>query len=244
MINLFSDFGASDLYLGQVKAAIRRIDPQVTIIDLLHDAPALDVEAASHLLAALLLYHPAAVTLAVVDPGVGGTRRPLAIETASGWLVGPDNGLLSVVAARASGSRIHEIIWRPAHLSATFHGRDLFAPVAAMLANQTLPKNALREIGLLEVNFGAADLAQVIYIDHYGNALTGLRAGNVRQISKVVCEATPLDSARSFSDVPAGQAFWYENSLGLVEIAVNRGNAARALDLEIGTAVTLLPEMR
>jgi S-adenosylmethionine hydrolase len=244
MINLFSDFGASDIYPGQVKAAIRRIDPHVAIIDLLHDAPAFDVEAASHLLAALLAHHPAAVTLAVVDPGVGGTRRPLAIETASGWLVGPDNGLLSVIAARASQSRIHEILWRPAHLSATFHGRDLFAPVAAMLAIQNLPQNALRERASLEVNFGEADLAQVIYIDHYGNALTGLRACNLKTDKKVVCQATQLNFARCYSDVPAGQAFWYENSLGLVEIAVNRGNAARALGLEVGTAVTLLPEMR
>ncbi|MBU3737251.1 MAG: SAM-dependent chlorinase/fluorinase, partial [Methylobacterium sp.] len=219
-------------------------DPHAAIIDLLHDAPAFDVEAASHLLAALLTHQPAAVTLAVVDPGVGGIRRPLAIETTSGWLVGPDNGLLSVIAAQGSGSRIHEILWRPGHLSATFHGRDLFAPVAARLANQSLPQNALREIASLDVNFGDADLAQVIYIDHYGNALTGLRACNVRQDRKVVCQAVPLNFARCFSDVPAGQAFWYENSLGLVEIAVNRGHASRALNLEVGTAVTLLPEMR
>ena len=240
MINLFSDFGASDIYLGQMKAAVIRTAPEIQMIDLLHDATAFNVQAAAHLLAALLLKNPADVTLAVVDPGVGGPRRPLAIETEFGWLVGPDNGLLSVVAARSSRVRIHEILWRPSHLSSTFHGRDLFAPIAAQIAIDRLPLGALCEIPSLAVSFGDQDMAQVIYIDHYGNAMTGIRVGGAGIHGKLRCRDNLLTSARCFSDVPAGQAFCYENSLGLMEIAVNGGSAAEALGLMVGMEINVV----
>lgn len=237
MINLFSDFGSSDIYVGQMKAAIWRIDPTMPLIDLLHDAADFDIEGGAHLLAALWSNAPAEVTVAVVDPGVGGQRRPIAIETDAGWLIGPDNGLLSVAAARTGGVRMYEIQWQPQVLSDTFHGRDLFAPVAAMIVAGRRTELGLQEISALEHDFGGADLARVIYIDHYGNVLTGMQASKVARNGFIQINHAVLGSARCFSDVPKGTAFWYENSLGLIELAVNGGNAAKLLRLELGATV-------
>ena len=134
MILLFTDFGSADLYVGQVKAVLEQHAPAVRVIDLLHDAPAYDIHAAAHLLAALADYQPSdCVVMAVVDPGVGSSRQALAMEADGRWYVGPDNGLLSVVAARAKTCRFWRITWTPPRLSKSFHGRGLFAPVTAML---------------------------------------------------------------------------------------------------------------
>jgi S-adenosyl-L-methionine hydrolase (adenosine-forming) len=240
VILLFTDFGSRDMYVGQVKAVLTRSAPDVQVIDLLHEAPNYEACLSAHLLAALSVAIPASsVTVAVVDAGVGGARRPIVIEVGGCWYVGPDNGLLSVVAARAKCYRAWEIIWRPQNLSNSFHGRDLFAPIAAMLAqNEWWPK-ALVEIDHLGVVFNDADFPKVIYIDHYGNALTGLRAANVPHSAKFISGNYQLGYARVFSEAPAGVPFWYENSIGLVEIAMSRGNAAMQLGLALGSQILL-----
>lgn len=235
---LFTDYGAADLYVGQVKAQLARHAPDVPVIDLLHDAPAFNVRAGAHLLAALAAQIPyASVTLAVVDPGVGGARNAVAVDIGGSWFVGPDNGLLSVLAARADSSAVWRITWQPESMAPSFHGRDLFAPVAAALARtDSLGGKAVRVAGLT-VDFGAGDLAEVIYVDHYGNAFTGLRAHALTHETRVVAGARTLDYARVFSAVPRGSVFWYANSLGLVEIAGNACSAAAQLGLAIGQAV-------
>lgn len=239
---LFTDFGAGDIYVGQMKAAMLAAAPRLTLIDLLHDAPAFDVEAAAHLLSACSRHFPAdSVFLAVVDPGVGGTRDPVVVKADDAWFVGPDNGLLSVVAARASAVEVHSITWRPAELSASFHGRDLFGPLAARLAAHAVPQTCLRPKLRLDCSFSADDRHHVIYVDHYGNVMTGIRASGIGPDAKLHAGSVVLSGARTFGDVPADTCFWYANSIGLVEIAANRGQAARQLRLHIGDPVRFVP---
>jgi S-adenosyl-L-methionine hydrolase (adenosine-forming) len=147
--------------------------------------------------------------------------------------VGPDNGLLSLVWHRARRRRCWRIAWRPARLSASFHGRDLFAPVAAALATRRIPQRWLSAKPRPDVLLADADLARIIYIDHYGNAVTGLRANPKDRV--LSAGGRLLRHARTFEE--ARSPFWYENSMGLVEIAAPRANAARALRLRIGSRV-------
>jgi S-adenosylmethionine hydrolase len=242
MIFLFTDFGAADLYVGQVKSALHQVAPETRVVDLLNAAPAFNVKAAAHLLAALAARVPAgSVTLAVVDPGVGGARSPVAVLADDRWFVGPDNGLVSVAAARAKKADVFTIGWKPPSLAASFHGRDLFAPVAGMLARGDRKAAKLQGKARLAQSLGADDLAEVIYVDHYGNAMTGLRASAVPRKARLVVEGRWIERARVFSDVPTGGIFWYENSLGLVEVAENAGSAAVTLGLRIGQAVGVEP---
>jgi S-adenosylmethionine hydrolase len=234
-IFLFTDFGAADIYVGQVKAVLAREAPAIPIIDLLHEAPAFNVRAGAHLLAALAAQIPAgSVTLAVVDPGVGGARAAVALEIDGRWFVGPDNGLVSVLAARAAKTSVWRITWEPANLGPSFHGRDLFAPIAAALARGEFPAGKAVRADRLQVEFGATDLGEIVYIDHYGNAYTGLRAQPLPHDTRIVAGGASLVYARVFSAAPPGGTFWYANSLGLVEIAGNGCSAAEALGLAVG----------
>ncbi|PTB22026.1 hypothetical protein C9I57_05300 [Trinickia symbiotica] len=243
MIALFTDFGADDIYVGQMKVALLRHAAAGTpIVDVLHEVPNFDARAGAHLLAALRAWYPdGTVFLCVIDPGVGSERGAVVVQADSQWFVGPDNGLLSVVAARASRTRAWRVTWRPAGLSASFHGRDLFAPMAAWVSvagdADRLPLDKLEAMSGLDVQFGEGDLAEAIYVDHYGNVLTGLRAKALSTDARLRVGSTDVAYARVFAEVAAGQAFWYVNSIGLVEIAVNRGSAAALLGVGVGDPV-------
>lgn len=238
MIVLFTDFGSDDPYVGQMKAVLLQHGVQVPIIDLLHCVPNFAVEAGAHLLAALAVRFPVGtVFVAVVDPGVGSARPAVVVEADGRYFVGPDNGLLAVVAARAASLCTWRVVWRPDCLSSSFHGRDLFAPVAARIASGDSLADALEATDGLVHTAPADDLPRVIYIDHYGNAMTGVRAANLPVQASLLVAGFRLRAARVFSSVPEGQAFWYENSIGLVEIAVNRGSAAAVLGLAVGLPV-------
>src|SRR5688572_11349782 len=235
MIFLFTDFGATDIYVGQVKAVLHQRAPGVPIVDLLHDAPPFNVKAGAHLLAALAARLPrGSVTLAVVDPGVGGEREAVAVNADGRWFVGPDNGLISVLAARAAGVEAYSIGWKPESLTASFHGRDLFAPVAAILAGDQRKSAKLKKV-TLAVTFGPDDLAEIIYADHYGNLVTGVRAASVPRDWTLAINGHELAYARVYSDVPPGQLFWCENSLGLVEFAANAASAQELLGFAPGS---------
>lgn len=237
-IVLFTDFGSADVYVGQVKAVLARHAPGAEVVDLLHDVPAYSVRAGAHLLDALKDFFPAgSVFLAVVDPGVGSVREALILEADERHYVGPDNGLLSVIGARAVKRRWWRILRRPRALSESFHGRDLFAPVAALLAAGKLTHGEREEIVTPATELGANDAAEIIYIDHYGNACTGLRAGSAPREAILVAGGSRLSYARVFYAAPRGVGFWYKNSYGLVEIAVNLGSAAQLLGLSIGDEV-------
>jgi len=235
-IVFFSDFGFGDIYVGQVKGELQRLAPPIPVIDLLHEAPAFKVRASAHLLAALAgRFAPDSIFLAVVDPGVGGPRNAVVMQADGRWYVGPDNGLLSVVAARALKGSCARILWRPDLMSDSFHGRDLFAPIAAHLAVQgSLPRDWIEHRDGLEIEFGGDDLPEIIYIDHYGNAQSGIRASGIPRDAVLIIGDRRIHYAQVFSAAEVGRAFWYENSLGLVEIAVNRASASQALGLKIG----------
>ena len=242
MIVLFTDFGADDIYVGQLKAALLKdLSSSRIIVDLLHSVPPFQVRAGAHLLAALQSRFPdGAVFLAVVDPGVGTARDAVILQADDKWYVGPNNGLLSVLSARAAKSRTWRIVWRPQALSASFHARDLFAPVAALIAENNLAADRIQELEALHVQFGPDDLPEVIYIDHYGNALTGIRATSVARTDAIVVRGHRISYARVFAEAPAGGAFWYENSIGLVELAADRAVAARRLGIEVGDTVSVI----
>lgn len=244
MIILFTDFGAGGPYVGQMKAVLAQYAPTVPVIDLLNEAPRFDITASAHLLAAYVNSFPAdSVFLGVVDPTVGSAERsPVIVKVDGRWFVGPGNGLFDVVAARGDDVQCLEITWRPELLSHSFHGRDLFAPVAARLARGELP---LAEIIPSYIpSIATDDLCQIIYIDHYGNAITGVRAARLKHSSKLLIGEALLTHARIFSEVTIGQAFWYENANGLVEIAVNQGHAAKLLVLKVGDAFTIDSELQ
>jgi len=247
MIVLFTDFGVSGPYVGQMKAVLHQTAPGVPIVDLLHEAPAFDPRLSAYLLAAYAREFPEdAVFVCVVDPGVGSTRRPVIARVGGRDFVGPDNGLLHTVIDHAGPetTRAWEIGWRPERLSDSFHGRDLFAPVAGRLAAGAAPE----ESGILATPIEAAsltrpgwpsDLGEIICIDPYGNLITGIRADGIGPDAMIEAGGRRIGYARTFSEVPIGDAFWHHNSNGLVEIAVNQAPAAQVLALDLGDAVGL-----
>jgi S-adenosyl-L-methionine hydrolase (adenosine-forming) len=236
---LFTDYGWQDPYVGQVKAVMAREAPGVAVIDLLHAVPDFNPHAGAQLLAALASTIAAgSVFFCVVDPGVGANRDGLVVEADGRWFVGPDNGLLSV-AARARQHRAWHIRWRPESLSESFHGRDLFAPIAAWIAAGKFPSDKLALIAEPNIQFDAADLARIIYIDHFGNAWTGIRGGLADSTASLDIKGKLLPWRRVFAAADKGELFWYQNSIGLIEIAANRGNAAALLDLRVGDPVRL-----
>jgi S-adenosyl-L-methionine hydrolase (adenosine-forming) len=242
IIVLFTDFGLEGPYIGQVKTVLHQIAPGVLVVDLFADLPAAKPQPAAYLLAAYVeWFPPGTVILAIVDPGVGGKRAAVVLEADTRWYVGPDNGLLELVTRRADHTRSWEISVPPEELSASFHGRDLFAPVAGLLARGDPPEGRLRPAEVLRRPDWPDDLPEVVYIDRFGNAMTGLRAAPLPDRARLAAAGRVLTRRRTFSDVPVGQAFWYENSNGLAEIAVNAGRADATLGLAVGSPVTILP---
>ena len=264
-ITFLSDYGYEDEFAGVCRAVIARIAPDAPVIDLTHGIEGHGIERGAEVLANALPYTPAGVHLAVVDPGVGSPRRALAVSTATEErvLVGPDNGLLwpaieqlggAVEAVDVSLSR-----FRLEPISATFHGRDVFAPVAAHLARGASLADAGDAIAAdslvrLETSQPVIEadrvLAHVVSLDGFGNASldladrhlpeTGLRLGR-----KLTIEAggTTHDAVftLTFADVPDGGLILYGNSYGSLAVALNRGDAASDLGLEPGTEVVLRP---
>jgi hypothetical protein len=240
MIALFTDFGTGGPYVGQMHAAIRAISPATPIVDLFHDVPPFDVRAGAYLLPAFAAVFPRRTAFCcVVDPGVGGKRAPVIVEADGRLYVGPDNGLFTLLVRRAATVRTHEILWRPPRLSASFHGRDLFAPVAAMLALGEWPDSRLVTPVPGESSDWPDDLAAVVYVDRYGDVVTGLRASDMPRDGIMLIRDEPVRYARVFGDVARGLPFWYENANGMVEIAVREGNAAERFGLRPGDPIGL-----
>lgn len=236
-IVLFTDFGPSGPYIGQMESVLRQTAPNIPIINLLSNAPAADPRLSSYLLAALRRSFPGdSIFLAVVDPGVGGERRAVVLQADGQIFVGPDNGLLNTVAVQSQNTNWSEIIWRPERCSMSFHGRDIFAPVAAKLAINKAD-DLLQPFDRKDLNDWPQDLAEVIYFDHYGNAMTGLRYNETFSGKTLTVNGIQIKQADTFGAVEAQQAFWYKNSSGLVEIAVNRGRAELQLALELGARI-------
>lgn len=237
-ILLFTDFGAADLYVGQVELVLDRYATGTPVIHLCNEAPAFNVRASAHLLAALgTQVTRGHVVIAVVDPGVGTDRKPVVVRADGKWFVGPDNGLLSVVWSRATTRQVWHILPPPEGISHTFHGRDVFAPAAGAIASDDFPNERVEAAEKLEVMLPADDIAEIVYVDHYGNAMTGLRAAGLAREGVLAVNGHRVPYARTYGETPHGTTFWYENSIGLVEIATHGASAAAALELRVGTPV-------
>ena len=240
MIALFTDFGLSGPYTGQMLAVLQRDAPGVPAVSLFADAPFGQPRPSAYLLAAYSASFPrGTVFLCVVDPGVGSDRRAVIAAAEGRFFVGPDNGLFEPVLRRAARKRLWEIAWTPPALSASFHGRDLFAPVAARLARGDPVERLGRPVPIEPRPDWPDDLAEIVYIDHYGNAMTGLRGAAIDPKARLRVGRRVVPGARTFSAVPEGRAFWYVNANGLAEIAANAGRADTALALAIGTPVAV-----
>ena len=241
MIVLFTDFGREGPYLGQMVAVLKRAAPEVPVIDLVADAPAHDPRSSAYLLAAYATgFAAGTVFLCIVDPGVGSTRAAGVLDLDGRLFVGPDNGLFEIVERRAAKPGIwKDILWRPADLSESFHGRDLFAPVAARLARGMPVELKQRRRLAAAWHRWPDDLPAVIYVDAFGNLVSGLRAGPIPATAILSAGPHRIRSARTFSDVSPGIAFWYKNANGLVEIAVNSGRADQILCLKAGDDIAV-----
>jgi len=241
MIHLYTDFGYEGPYVGQMKAVLARLAPEVPVIDIMHDAPVYDPKRAAYLLAALARESQFGdVWLCVVDPGVGSARRPVVLDCGSVHFVGPDNGLFEPIRRRVDGAVMREITWQPDVMSATFHGRDLFAPVAAWTAIGEDVETAA--VDAAEERAGEDwpdDLAEIIYIDAYGNLVTGIGGSALSDDQTIEVGGRSLRYARTFSEVPEGAAFWHRNSMGLIEIAANCARADDVFDVQAGAPIVI-----
>ena len=219
LVTLTSDFGTGSPYVAAMKAAILAVC-DARFIDISHEIPPFDVSAASFVLwAGTQDFPPGTIHLGVVDPGVGGVRRPLAIQARGNYYVGPDNGIFSLVLRRTRYLMAVELP-RPASVSATFEGRDVFAPAVGSLGRgQPLVGLGRQVEDLVEL---ADPGPSVVWVDNFGNLVTNLAppVGRLR-VGETVVEA----SARTYADAPSGEPFWYVGSLGLVEIGVRERRA-------------------
>jgi S-adenosylmethionine hydrolase len=236
-IYLLTDFGWAGPYVGQLHAAVLVESDELRVIDVMHDLPAMRPDLAAYLLPGICAQLPLpGVVVAVVDPGVGGERLPLVVETAQHVVVGPDNGLLSQLPDIVAVSRID---WRPERLSTSFHGRDLFVPVAARIAAGSSPALTPMSVDMLRgVDWPHAS-AHVVYIDTYGNAVTGIPAEAVDINREMIVAGGPLRYAETFCRVAPGELFWHRNSQGLVEISAREASAAKILSLALGDQILL-----
>jgi hypothetical protein len=264
VITLLSDYGYADEFVGVCHGVIARICPHARVIDIAHGLPRHGVLEAAVRLRNALRFMPVGVHVAVVDPEVGAERRAVALGVGDGRiLVGPDNGILSPAASDCGGVELAVDIARSRYrlepVSATFHGRDLFAPVAAHLAagaelaeaGDPLDVHELVALELPSATVGAEEVvAHALLIDRFGNvtldvshdelAGSGLRMG--RPIVVQAGERTqPAHFARTFADVQAGELLVYEDASRSLAVAVNRGSAASELGLTAGATLRLRP---
>jgi len=234
-IALFTDFGVTDPYVGQMHAAVHARAPGAAIIDLHHYAPAFSPGLAGLLLEALVpILERGTVVVGVVDPGVGTERGTLAVSVAGLWLVGPDNGLFAPLIEGEGAASCYRLAPQDRTASATFHGRDLFAPAGAELLRGdrlVLGDQVPRPVR------AAPERAQVIYVDHYGNLFTGLPVPAEAEQRRLQISDHALPFARTFGEVAVGEPFWYRNSLDRVEVAAREDSAARVLGTGLGSAV-------
>jgi len=245
MLVLFTDFGCCGPYVGQMKAAIYQVNSAAIIVDLFSNAPGFNPRASSYLLAAHSHYFPpGTIFVCVVDPGVGTDQRePVVVEVDGRFFVGPNNGLFDVVAKQSKIALIREILWRPDFLSQTFHGRDLFAPIAGYLSLGSCSGDYLTAARTFSVDEVPEDLFEIVYIDDYGNAVTGIRVCSIAHSSVLQVNGFELRYANTFADVSKGELFWYENSVGLVEVAMNRGSATAKIGLVIGDEIKVVTDL-
>jgi S-adenosylmethionine hydrolase len=264
-ISFLSDYGTADEFVGVVHSVIRTLAPPVRVIDISHQIAPHDVRAGGLALARSVSYMAPGVVLAVVDPGVGTDRRPVAVEVADGeaYLVGPDNGLLGPAVAMVGGATGAVVLDNPDYLlpsdSRTFDGRDVFAPAAAHLCRgvpMELLGTAIDPVqltpGLLPISEVSADgslRVEVLWVDRFGNAQLNAEPADVAGWPSTVSVSggrVERTAARvdTFADIPTGGFGLLADANGLLALAVNRGSAAEELALTEGAELVLRPSDR
>ncbi len=261
IITLLTDFGSRDYFVGAMKGAILSINRHALIIDITHEIPPQDIEAAAFNLFATYKDFPAGtIHLAVVDPGVGSTRKPILIECGEQFFVGPDNGIFSWICEREGSSRaIHltnEVFFRQP-VSQTFHGRDIFAPAAAALSTgvamtefgEKLSEHVRLDPLMPVVRSDGTVAGRVIHIDRFGNCITNLTsahfsADQAAAGAKLVINGREISSFRRFFSEGAADRddlFCLIGSAGFLEIAAHKSSAKTMLNAQRGNVVTLIP---
>lgn len=254
VISLLTDFGTVDYFVGAVKGAILSVNPLAVIADITHEVPPQDVEAAAFILLASYKTFPAGtIHVAVVDPGVGSTRRPIIVSAGEQFFVGPDNGIFSYIYDREPSHRTFHVTadkYFRQPVSTTFHGRDIFAPVAAALSNGVKP-TAFGSLVTDEVRFETSLTpviekdgnveGRIIHIDRFGNCITNITRDVLKdQPASLLVKGKTIGSFRDFyGDSAPNEVFAIWGSAGFLEIAVNRGSAALTLGVKRGEAVIL-----
>lgn len=254
IITLTTDFGQEDSYVGTMKGVILGICPQATLVDITHEVRPQALNQGAFLLHSATPYFPAGtIHLVVIDPGVGSTRRPIVVETQRAVFVAPDNGVLGLALAKDPAIlAIHltESRYQLPQPSSTFHGRDLFAPAAAHLACGTRPQEMGEEIPLESlislpsiqprVQSDGGWQGEILHVDHFGNLITNFqRTGAPSSLYLEVGGEQITGVSETFSDKAPGELVAYVGSSGYLEIAVRNGNAAAALAVDVGEAITI-----
>jgi hypothetical protein len=261
ILTLLTDFGLSDTYVGVMKGAIATINPQLPVIDLTHQIPPQDVAMARFQLMVAYPYFPqGTVHVAVVDPGVGSSRRSIAIQLESGFLIGPDNGLFSGVLSQNANPSLssppiaaieltNPHYWRTPTPSHTFHGRDIFAPVGAHLASgvplhnlgDAITIDSLVKLPIsdaIETSTGVKGVVQAI--DHFGNVITNAPGRLIQDRNWIVeINLDRYPGKQTYADAAVGEVLGLVGSHGWIEIAVNRGNAHAQLGLVVGSPISI-----
>ncbi len=260
VITLLTDFGFRDSYVAEMKGVILEICPEAVLVDITHEIEKFNVLMGAFTLAsAIKFFQRGSIHLAVVDPGVGGARKPIIVETDRGYLVGPDNGLLSLSADKKSVKRVYEIKscrYTRREISATFHGRDIFAPAAAYLAKGVHPKRMGFEVkGYMKISFVKPVIrkgfveCEVLHVDSFGNVIINLSCGDLDEAE--VSATSKFDVTAHNRTFEASKASTYseadEGSLvvvpygshGFIELSVNKGSAAQLLEVVAGSRLAL-----
>lgn len=257
VLTLTTDFGLQDHYVASMKGVILGVNPATPIVDVTHEIPPFSILSGAYAISqAAPCFPPNSVHIVVVDPGVGTARRPILLQAGGQVFIGPDNGVFSLVARADESSKCFEItrrdLMRP-EVSATFHGRDIFAPVGAAVAcGKVLPAEVGPEItdwikieGLaVEQLDGSSWQGRVLSIDRFGNIITNFRSSEFSFLPSEEFEISLGAQAISrygatFGEIPPGEPFAYPGSSGYLEIGVNQGNAASRLQAASGQSVTL-----
>jgi len=260
-ITFLSDFGLKDDFVGTCHGVMKRIAPEAHIIDITHGIPPQSILQGALVLANTIGFMPVGVHLAIVDPGVGGPRRPLVLRDEEGRVyVGPDNGLLLPAAGRSGIAAAHELA-NPAYaletISRTFHGRDLFSPAAAHLARGVAPEELGPPVdpeGLVSLDVPKLDIgdegivATLLYVDSFGNIALNFSRDDVEDLGIVSGARVELElsgeryyavMARTFADARPGDVILYEDSYKNMSLAISRGSAARMLHAAPGQAIRI-----
>ncbi|MFQ5787635.1 MAG: S-adenosyl-l-methionine hydroxide adenosyltransferase family protein [Thermodesulfobacteriota bacterium] len=242
IITLTTDFGLSDPYVGSMKGVIYSINPNALITDITHDIPSHDVFKAAFTLRNIIPYFPeGTVNVVIVDPGVGSSRRAIVVEADNKYYIGPDNGVFTFIYMDSKSYRVFEITnpkYMLTNVRSTFHGRDIFAPVAGHISIGVSIKDlgvGIKDPVKVEIKqpeIGSYEIVgEVIYVDSFGNLITNISGELVNSGSQIYIDDIFIESvSKSYKDVPEGDILAIIGSSGFLELSVNRGRASDLID--------------